>query len=305
MNPRTTSTSAGAASDLFDLNVPLYPRSLAERDGTLFFLASTPAGRRLGLLASAGAMVLERFAGEPGERSGKTLLLCPLTHANAVSLRAELPWLRPGLLGLATSAGCGDRLGLATPGHVRAARAVMAQAAGDRSIKMIFSQQSIREMTRAGRSPEDVMDDATWGIFQEGWKEGVGADADHLKTTEDIDRCAAAGYTFFTIDPGAYVDSGADTAGLAALRARFAALPWAALETTPDGLQQAYRGKSFDLGVRTISLPEETMVRGSSQVRRRRGPCCGDAPSSIGDARSRRLGDGGLGRRDGHANVTG
>lgn len=261
MGSKTRPATTGVSSELFDLNIPLYPRSLAEQGGAMFFLLSTPAGRRLGILAEAGAAALDRFTGESVERSGKILLLCPLTHANAVALRAEVSWLRPAPLGLATSAGCGDRLGLATPGHIRAARAVMAQAANDRSIKMIFCQQSIREMTRTGRSPDDVMDDATWAIFQEGWAEGVGADADHLKTAEDIDRCAAAGYTFFTIDPGAHVDSDADTAGQAALAARFAALPWGALETTPGDMQQMYRKKSFDLGERAVSLPEETIVR--------------------------------------------
>ena len=68
----------------------------------------------------------------------------------------------------------GDRIGLATPGHVHAVRAVS-------GIAPIFAQQSIREMARTGRTPQQVMDDATWGIFQEGWSEGVGADADHLK----------------------------------------------------------------------------------------------------------------------------
>ena len=261
MDSKTRLAPTGGSSELFDLNMPFYPRSLAEQGGTMFFLGSTPAGRRLGLLAEPGAAALGRFTGESVERRGKTLLLCPQTHANAVALRAEFSWLRPAPLGLATSAGCGDRLGLATPGHVRAARAVMAQVANNRSIRMIFCQQSIREMTRTGRSPDDVMDDATWAIFQEGWSEGVGADADHLKTTEDIDRCAAAGYTFFTIDPGAHVDGGADTASPADLRARYAALPWGALETTPGDLQQAYREKSFDLGERAVSLPEETLVR--------------------------------------------
>ncbi len=261
MNSQTTQESAGVSPVLFDLNVPLYPRSPADAEGVTFFLASTPGGRRLALLAEAGAPALERFVGESIERTRKTLLLCPLTHANAVTLRVALPWLQPQPLGLATSAGCGDRLGLATPGHVRAGRTAVAQGTSGRNIKMIFCQQSIREMTRTGRSADDVMDDATWGIFQEGWAEGVGADADHLKTTEDIDRCAAAGYTFFTIDPSAYVDSGADIAGPEVLRSRYAALPWAALERTPGGLQQAYREKSFDLGERSISLPEETVVR--------------------------------------------
>ncbi len=85
-----------------------------------------------------------------------------------------------------------------------------AQAGGN--IAPIFAQQSIREMTRTGRTPQQVMDDATWGIFQEGWQDGFGADADHLKTPGDIDACLAAGYTFFTIDPGAHVDNRAETA---------------------------------------------------------------------------------------------
>jgi hypothetical protein len=134
-------------------------------------------------------------------------------------LRARLPWLRPRPLGLQTSAGFGDRLGLATPGHVRALRA----AGGP--IAPIFAQQSIREMVRTGRSPRQVMDDATWGIFQEGWRAGVGADADHLKTAADIDVCVAAGFTFFTFDPGDHVDNRAEHLSPADLRLAAATLP--------------------------------------------------------------------------------
>ena len=56
------------------------------------------------------------------------------------------------------------------------------------------------------------MDDALWGVFQEGWRHGFGADADHLKTTAQADSFAAAGYTFFTIDPGEYVNNDAEKA---------------------------------------------------------------------------------------------
>ena len=126
---------------------------------------------------------------------------------------------------------------------------------------MIFAQQSIREMTRTGRSPDDVMDDATWGIFQEGWRAGVGADADHLKTTADIDLCAAAGYTFFTIDPGAHVDPAADTDDEAAIRAKYAGLPWPDLATTAHDLQVAYVGKRIEVEDRSLILDEETLLR--------------------------------------------
>ncbi len=107
-------------------------------------------------------------------------------------------------LGLAPSFGFGDRIGLATPGHVRA----MLKAGG--SIEPIFPQQSIREMTRTERTPPGVMADAMNGVKAAGWTGKVGADADHLKTPEDVDVTAEAGFTFFTIDPSDHVDEKSD-----------------------------------------------------------------------------------------------
>ena len=62
-------------------------------------------------------------------------------------------------------------------------------------MKPILAQQSIRELERTQRKPEDVLDAATWAVFQEGYKDGFGADADHLKTTDDIDLLVKAGFT--------------------------------------------------------------------------------------------------------------
>ncbi len=70
-----------------------------------------------------------------------------------------------------------------------------------------------------------VMDDATWGIFQEGWRGAVGADADHLKTVEDIDACLTAGFTLFTLDPGQYVNDRVNEANLADYLEQIESLP--------------------------------------------------------------------------------
>lgn len=99
-------------------------------------------------------------------------------------------------LGLASSFGCGDRLGLATPGHLRAFQRVP-------GIAPIFAQQSARELARTGRTPAGVLADALAGAA--GWQGPMGADADHVKTTADIDAYAAAGYTLYTFDPGELV----------------------------------------------------------------------------------------------------
>ena len=115
---------------------------------------------------------------------------------------SSAPLPQPQLLGLQPSFGFGDRLGLATPGHIAACR--------KGKLQPIFAQQSVREMTRTQRTPDQVMDAARRGIQQEGWTAPWGADADHLKTHEDVESLAAAGFTFFTIDPSAYVQNQAD-----------------------------------------------------------------------------------------------
>ncbi len=184
-----------------------------------------------------------------------TLLVGPRSPRNALALRRHLAWLRPCPLGTRTSAGLGDRLGLATPGHVRAVRAVGG------GIAPVFPQQSIREMTRTGRTPTEVMDDATWGQFAEGWTGGTGADADHLKTTADVDACLAVGFTLFTIDPGEHVDPSADTADLPALRTGAAALPWGELEDDEPALRKRYLGRSFAVEHLKIAFDEGTLLR--------------------------------------------
>jgi len=153
-------------------------------------------------------------------------------------------------LGIAASFGFGDRIGLATPGHVEA----MKLAGSD--ILPIFPQQSIREMIRTGRSAEDVMNDALVGMDQTEWKGLSGADADHLKTLADAEVTAAAGFTFFTIDPSDYVDQLTEKYDEISLRYKFSKLR-DQIEWWDD-----YVGKEVALSTGTrISLDEEACMR--------------------------------------------
>lgn len=217
-----------------------------------FGLVTTDSRVSLAVFAPVDWNQLTSFDGEAISQGNKILLLCPLNLKNAASLRSQLPWLKPRLLGLKTSAGLGDRLGLATPGHVRAIRDAQGK------IAPIFAQQSIREMIRTGRTSQQVLADATWGIFAEGWRNGFGADADHLKTTEDIDNCLGAGYTFFTIDPGDYVDNRAGTAGLSELRELADMLP-AEIRPEVSGLL----GKTMQIEDLKLFFDEATLLKSS------------------------------------------
>jgi tagaturonate epimerase len=200
----------------------VYEQSHVEQNGTTYLMLRDTDGMKL--LAVTGDT--STFNGVP--HASSDTLLCPLTRENAKALRQRLSWLRAVSFGVKTSFGFGDRLGVATPGHVQSVRGTVAAP--------IFAQQSVRENTRTGRNPQQVMDFATWGVFQAGWREAWGGDADHMKVVADIDPFIDAGYTFFTIDPGEHVDDAAETADATTLRAKVDQLAWNELESTPADL---------------------------------------------------------------------
>ncbi len=124
----------------------------------------------------------------------------------------------PTPLGLAPTFGFGDRLGSATSGHLAALQNT------EGPIKGIFAQQSIRELERTARKPGDVMQAAQETLAANQYTDTWGADADHLKTEQDVDLMANAGFTFFTVDPSDYVDQQTDDYDPETLETKFEAI---------------------------------------------------------------------------------
>ena len=212
----------------------VYPASVTEAQGAIWFLARQGAEHVVGTVgpsAIAGRRV--------GQIEGRDVTVGPTSAANARAVRQALPWTASRRQGLAMSAGLGDRLGLATPGHVRAVRGS--------GFAPVFAQQSIREMTRTRRSPQEIIDAATWGVFQEGWRDGYGSDADHLQNLADLDATVRAGFRMFTIDPGKHVVNEATSLPAAEAEARLADLDVESLSATPADLCRAYADRTFPL----------------------------------------------------------
>ncbi len=169
-----------AKTDLF-----VYENSLDEAEGTACAMVKNSNEK---LLAVAGPKA-DLFKGslENG------FLLCPLTNENAEALQTLFPYTRPkSHKGHAFTMGLGDRLGLATPGHIRALRG--------HDIYPVFAQQSIRELNLTHRTFRDVISAASFNVFQEGYKSGFGADGDHLKTKDEIKYALESGCTMVTLD---------------------------------------------------------------------------------------------------------
>jgi hypothetical protein len=232
-----------------------YPASQVSHGGATYWLERSGDGRKRLVAVAGDESVFDGFTGTAETIDDQVRFVADTTAENALALRSALPWLTPSRLGLHTSAGFGDRLGLATPGHVQALNTVGAP------IRPVFAQQSIREMGRCHRTPRNVLDDATWGAFQAGWTQPVGGDADHLEQLEDVDATAAAGFAFFTLDPKAEVDAEAEHADPATVRAKVEALDWAGLDSDLATFTHTYVGRRIELEHEAVELDEESVLR--------------------------------------------
>ena len=221
--------------------VMIYPHSVRDLGAATVFIGRFAGEKCLFLYSpERGSPPENVLAGDeiPMSFGGPTAVLrrCRLTRANAAAVQQLFPFTRPVVVGLKNSFGFGDRLGLANPGHIR--------SLGHSPFVPVLAQQSIRELTRTQRQPEDVMHAAVWAVMQEGYSAGFGADADHLKTPEDIDLMVKAGFTMFTFDPSAHVVNEADTISEGELALRSQKLNWEGLRDSLSSLVQRYEGVS-------------------------------------------------------------
>ncbi len=227
----------------------VYSASLFLSNHTLFALARTAEDRRLLALSSASNPP-PSFQGDLVQGEGWTAKLCPLTPENAAALRSVFPWLNPvSLADRPATIGCGDRLGLATSGQLRAVRKF--------AVAPVLAQQSMRELTLTRRTFAEVLADAVWGVFQAGHTEGFGADADHLKTLPDIAKALDAGYTMITLDLSAVLRPEAAMFSDSEIAAEFEHLA----EPTRRAVLNAYADRVF-------SLDGETLALSSAEIRR-------------------------------------
>jgi hypothetical protein len=257
---RTTGPGDDGATMSFDLGadrpVEVVRRSVRWVRGGAVMMARD-SGRRQVLaidLDESGAAA--HFSGERREvEPDVEACIGELSHANAVAVRELCDGARPQPLGLDDSFGLGDRLGIAGPAHLRA-------LVGS-GFKVVLAQQSIRELERTERTPDEVMDAATWAVLEEGWTDPWGADADHLKTPADVELMASAGFTMFTIDPGDHVVDAADTMSITELQEAAADLPWSELEDTLGAALRRYAGHGIDVEPDLILEPSaEDVLRG-------------------------------------------
>lgn len=246
-----------AEIDFEEIKLEIYLKSIIQMDGILFFIVRKNFEKFLYLLYDKKQEIrASKFYGEPltlKNSNDSILKKCELNTENRIEIQKEIDFLNPILIGLQNSFGFGDRIGLANPGHIRSLE--------KSKFKPVLAQQSIRELTRTNRTPAEVMDAAVWAILQEGYSEGFGADADHLKTTEDIDLMVKNGFTMFTFDPGEHVHNEADSIAAAALDEAIKKINWQCLNTNYITLEKNYLNKSFNISEGLLLEPARTDIK--------------------------------------------
>ena len=171
--------------------VKIYKNSLYLKNNVLFFIAKVHKKKSL-YLTSKNNFNFE-FNAKIQYNGGLYIQEVELNYKNSRVLQKLFPFTVPiSLRDKKTTFGCGDRLGLATPGHIRAAMKY--------DVYPVLAQQSIRELNLTQRTYQKVVSDVAFLVFQEGFERGYGADGDHLKSIEDINIALEAGMPMITLD---------------------------------------------------------------------------------------------------------
>jgi hypothetical protein len=105
----------------------------------------------------------------------------------------------------------------------------------------VLAQQSIRELTLAGRTYKQVVSDAAFLVMQEGYTGGYGADGDHIKHLEDIKTAVAAEMPMITLDLTEKLRPEAGDWSSEKVERRFRELPG----TCRKVIEKEYAGRTF------------------------------------------------------------
>lgn len=202
--------------------IDAFKKALKADQELYVYESSVDAGENL-----AGAIVrlgLDKYLAVMGDTSAFAgtmrgeIKLCPLSVENARALHNVFSYTKPcSHAGHPFTFGLGDRLGLATPGQLRAVE--------EYGVFPILAQQSIRELNLTGRTYDDVIAAATFGVFQAGYKGGYGADGDHLKTEDEIRYAIGSGCTMITLDCSEHLNMYAADCSEAEVDKAYAELP--------------------------------------------------------------------------------
>ena len=225
-------------------DVKFYPQSFTTHESDVFVMFKQDNQRYL--FVKGNGSLFTDLKGDVIEENGKVV---QCDYENRLVLNDYLPYTKPQAFGnKVTTMGVGDRLGLASPGHIE----IMRQY----KVKPILAQQSIRELDLTERDINDVLDSAAYAVIQEGYTGGFGADGDHLKLEEDIQLALNSGMSMLTLDCSDYIRNEVPDFSEEEMKAAY-------LELDADvraNYEAEYLNKTFNVGDIEITFTKEELM---------------------------------------------
>jgi len=184
------------------------------------------------------------------EQDGLHVDIMSLNANNAAVIRRFVKWAAPSACGTkGTSIGFSDWLG--------AAGGCIAPLFVKKQVKPVLAEYSAADSVLLKRNFLEAVDAATWGVFETGYKEGYGANAEGLKSEEDIVKALLYGYSMIGLDCSDKIDSKIEAMTSEEVAAKYNQLP----EEFRDALKGSYLEADFKAGGMVVHFEPEVLQR--------------------------------------------
>lgn len=228
----------------------VYPASVISHGEKSWFFAVKDHGEKF-LAAVGDSLPYRSLKGEEENYRGTFIKKCPMDPHNRDVMAEYFPFMNPvNHRGTDITIGLGDRLGLASGGHIG--------ICAERKVFPVLAQQSIRELNLTGRNYREVLSDASWAVFTRGFKDGFGADGDHLKSKEEVKMALDCGFTMITLDCSEHINNGVYSYTKEEIRENYQKIG----EDKRLKLEEKYSGKSIKIdGELTVDFPRDEFMK--------------------------------------------
>ena len=226
--------------------------SLCDVQGNWLALVNTEEGKRLAFAAKGEAALSALWKDVEKEADVKDVhvSVMALNANNAALVRRYVKWTAPTACGTkGASIGFSDWLGEAD--------AVVAELFGKRQLKPVLVDFTTEDSEALQRYFVQAVDTATWGVLEEGYKEGYGANAAGLKTEEEIVKALLYGYSMIGFDCSDKIDLGIEKLSDEAVDKRFEQFN----ETFRAAVHASYLNAEFKVGTSKITFTENQLHR--------------------------------------------
>lgn len=173
-----------------------------------------------------------------------------LNANNAAVIRRFLKWSAPTACGTkGTSIGFSDWLG--------AAGGFVTPLFAQKRVKPVLAEYSAADSVLLKRNFLEAVDAATWGVFETGYKEGYGANAEGLKSEEDIVKALLYGYSMIGLDCSDKINLQIEKMSDAEVEKRYNDFP----QEFREAMQGSYLEANFQVGSEVIHFEPEQLRR--------------------------------------------